>query len=1412
MRGQGSPSYFILIISLALLPNIRLVHVRACAAIGIWGLFFIPLFIPPVLPIPTAQALQTIGVAQPARIGEGRGVVQFTDLESHPVSQDRALDREEDRRSETSSPPVGYGSIRLRISWGGGSPQQWKGQILNTAESEFVDHALLSMNGEVGAAVLCDRHRIVIDDWSEGTFGGIDVTVNFLPQATLQIELGNQQGEGVEIRDQIDIQELIHRKYVRQLDPTGNRLVISRLPSDRVSLNIDRSHLVFAPGADFEFGFQVNYSGHPSTRFNGRLKLKEVTATNPAGSGSGGQRLTAMLSSGSGTRNQTIDLGSLELDREGNSASQQVRVKVPDQEGVYLLTIELSPTWQQVSARAALQRSIEIVVLSHQSPSDQKKSEREAPWKRLTKVNLAGTDPQWLTSWRNVARKTGLAADDRNNWQGGATPSKRWVGDEEMLELPPGSWQAIPLVTEYVDRPHYVDIEYLSGQPMSLGISILEGDAEGQIPFYGVDSGLHIPNFLVDPSGEGDLRKKKKHRIYFWPQQRESYLLIANRDRKQVAVLGEVELFHGPSRLPPLPIQQRESHSDMVVGDPGRQFLAFYESPLFFRNFGARQVIDETTGQWLDNWSTFYLGADRLIQYLKAHGYSGAMINVASEGSALYPSPHFSNSPKLDNGIFFSNGQDPLRKDVVELLYRMFEREGLTLVPLLVLASPLPELELRRLQQPTLAQEINLISLNGSAPSRQLKHHLPIYNPLSEAVQQIVEDEIEQFSRRYGSHPSFAGLGIICRPDSYGHLPGQQWGYDQPSIQTFLSTLSPNTPKPDHWSEVQYLLTEVYSDAWLQWRVSAMAKWYQGMLAKIQSVSPNARLFIAPVDLYRNEEMQISLVPSLHSSTDFRRQMLKLGWTTELFSATPGLELLKPRRLAPNSSLTSNRVELGLENQRQVDDFFLQANSIGDIYSHRNSWAHFAELQQYPPFQQQRGTLMRLQPLVPAAEWSVVRFLNSFRAADPNYLVDGGWMLPVGQESETHDFIQQFRQLPTGPFQDVAIKSTETRIPTPPIIVRQLPNQQATWFYVVNPTPWPINTAINFRRSSEPSSEFGDLAINSFSNKLSSPQWEESRQQIYLRLPPFSFHACRSNQPIDLLDFGCELPDNGADRLRKQVYLLQTKLTAATGAKPVNLLTNAGFELEAPQSNGLEGWSLSVHDQATAKLVSADAAEGKQYLEIRNHSNSPVWIRSHPIRVPETGRLTVSMWLRTSQPHAQPPLRIAIDGTYADSQYYRFGSVGALAANSKVSQLSEDWQRFVVHFDDLPVEGIGDLRVGLDLMGEGQLQVDQVELYDRWFDDRDAKAISQRLASCGPLLSNPLTFESGRQLLSSYWMRFLDDHFFSAELIAKSEKDERQSADPQTVPSIQSAEKMESSQEGQDRNLFRRFRRSTNRR
>ena len=128
--------------------------------------------------------------------------------------------------------------------------------------------------------------------------------------------------------------------------------------------------------------------------------------------------------------------------------------------------------------------------------------------------------------------------------------------------------------------------------------------------------------------------------------------------------------------------------------------------------------------------------------------------------------------------------------------------------------------------------------------------------------------------------------------------------------------------------------------------------------------------------------------------------------------------------------------------------------------------------------------------------------------------------------------------------------------------------------------------------------------------------------------------------------------------------------------------------------------------------------------------------------------------IKTLDPDQQPPLRLAIEGRLNGQTYYRYANVGAHG-----KPLTDDWgeQPFLVHIDDLPVNGLTDLQIGFDLMGPGQVWIDQVQVFDMWFlkNERDELMIKFGLAKRA-LSKGEIT--NCLRVLSGYWSKFLSQN------------------------------------------------------
>ncbi len=147
---------------------------------------------------------------------------------------------------------------------------------------------------------------------------------------------------------------------------------------------------------------------------------------------------------------------------------------------------------------------------------------------------------------------------------------------------------------------------------------------------------------------------------------------------------------------------------------------------------------------------------------------------------------------------------------------------------------------------------------------------------------------------------------------------------------------------------------------------------------------------------------------------------------------------------------------------------------------------------------------------------------------------------------------------------------------------------------------------------------------------------------------------------------------------------------------PMAGLTNPSFEMPTKPGQ-IPGWLLlnaaggSFSLDAEGPPLSMKPA-GKQAARLES-KGPPVSLISDPIPSPRTGRLSVSVWLRTEDPQQQPILRLAIEYLNEGRDCYRCAQVG-----QGENHIGGQWSRFQLQIDDLPSTDLEKLQVRFDLM------------------------------------------------------------------------------------------------------------------
>ncbi len=206
-----------------------------------------------------------------------------------------------------------------------------------------------------------------------------------------------------------------------------------------------------------------------------------------------------------------------------------------------------------------------------------------------------------------------------------------------------------------------------------------------------------------------------------------------------------------------------------------------------------------------------------------------------------------------------------------------------------------------------------------------------------------------------------------------------------------------------------------------------------------------------------------------------------------------------------------------------------------------------------------------------------------------------------------------------------------------------------------------------------------------------------------------------------------------------------------------DVLENPDFEKSADSHKGVPGWSITSRDGVSVGLDSSAAHGGKQSAHLA--STGPVaCLVSRPLPAPTTGRVSMYVWLRIADPNKQPPLRLALESKIGGHDKYSYAPVGRLPNGAPTGvNLSNQWAQYIFQVDDLPLEGITSLRARFDLMGPGEVWIDDVQLCNLAFSRPEIIELSKLITLADAKLQSGQVCDC-LHLLEGYWPRFLDEN------------------------------------------------------
>ena len=890
--------------------------------------------------------------------------------------------------------------LRLRIAWGGGRERQWQG-IVTLSEGALAEPKPLGIEADEPASMYLeqngkdDQQRLIIRQRSSRAYDGCDLLVDAPLSAKCTIQLTASDAPDRPLKFEIPLSDVVEEFINKDLDGQGNRLLITRSPGDQLRVDFTRDSLLFTPGETFRFTVRPHLLPLPEGT---KIRLK-----------------VQLLPTGGGK-----EIWSSQFDAQvGRESPIAVELPTPEDEGQYdiVLGVANNQGWPQAVRRpltwnkTIAERKVQIMVLELQRPATNSRAEKE--FTQLLEIDPA--NPRWSDLSNRLTQLQMPKA--WRLWKGplgndNLKPYRHALGNLMQLnpnaDSPDVSWEAYWLPITQPGRPHILEVDYPSDVPQTLGISIIEPNAAGSIAPVGLDSGVEVQQEIISSA---DAPRMLRHRLIFWPRTNTPLVLMTNGRDHSPAVYGKIRLLSGGeqlSRAAPLPPRQNQ-----------RLIAAYLDRPLFPENFSASEAYDDWCGRSLDNWNTFYEGSSRLIGYLQHVGYNGLMLGVLADGSTIYPSKLVDPTPRYDTGMYFTSAQDPVRKDVLEMLFRMFDRENMQLIPSLEFAAPLPELEaIRRLGGPD-AEAIQWIGPDGkpwSATHPTQRGLAPYYNVLNVRVQNAMLAVLDEVVQRYAQHPSFSGIAIRLSADGYAQLPGPDWGLDDSTIAAFEQDTNVQVPGEgeDRYAQrAEFLAQDANRRLWQQWRADRLTQFYLKAQEVLLSARSESRLYLAGAEIIGGESAA-DIKPVLSRRATIAELYLRAGIDAKNLQSNKQLVFLRPEQISAGGNLAANAAELQLAQMPDNDRYFQNMSASGSLFFHAPREIRIPSFDQKSPIKPSYAWLVS-QP-APSNAQNRRRFIHALASLDSQAVFDGGWLLPLGQEDAIRGMVAAYRSLPAVKF------------------------------------------------------------------------------------------------------------------------------------------------------------------------------------------------------------------------------------------------------------------------------------------------------------------------------------------------------------------------------------------------------------
>ncbi|GHT42132.1 hypothetical protein FACS189443_4800 [Planctomycetales bacterium] len=836
-----------------------------------------------------------------------------------------------------------------------------------------------------------------------------------------------------------------------------------------------------------------------------------------------------------------------------------------------------------------------------------------------------------------------------------------------LIVLAPTGWWALPIPVSEINKPYQIEIEIDYSSNDSAEHS--PGNSQNHSPKPGiavVEFNEQQPQILFASElaqqeemahQQPEVQTVKTQQIIVWVKSTSPYLVLVNRDTQKPCSIKGVRL----AEILPTLGDDTNRLPKLFEGQAQRKILYNDLSPRFTENHhdasNSSASLFQTTAQYVD--------------LLCRNGYDGAMFTVLSKDVQLYCGAR-TFSEKRQN-------------DTLELLFRHFDREKLTLIPAIEFNMPVAMLETLLQQNPAMSKEIRFNEQD--------------YNILNPIVQDALTDIVRELAERFGKHPSFGGVAIRLTPQSYAQLPLEYFSASRATAAQFQASLE------------------------------SLTQFYTRLASGTAAQKNGAKLYLDIGTLFEQESVKQYCTAALPQRSSPVHVLHRCGLDLKRLNETQAVVVVKPNRTGGNPGLSATDYCYGALNERDAIPLFAKNGAITAVELFAPTYEHFVAAAK--DAQSRRPLIKQL------AQCDVISCF------DENVLNLNR------NDSALCDVLETYRCLPNAAFQNFNTGNESVQ----PLTVRHYKTDQALYVYLLNDAPYQIEAAMTF--DAPTGAALNELTSKRMIRPLNGNVWRAT-------LMPYDLLAVRLDDPnASIQKAEVSRPDNmcGENGLyRQKVEELSQRLHTVRNGIHWDKLLNPDFETESGwqafgQNLRVEFDPNHYHDGKTSIRLTNDLTNNG----LTNAAGSVGALMSTEFECPSTQRLWLTAFVGMLPNAAEIPLEIVLSAKYLGHDYNSSAAVGAslLAKLPGIRpQNGVCWQQVVVPFDQLPVEGLENLRIGFQLTGHGAVWIDNVKLYSVAFSS-DEMVELQKILLAADSRCKEKRFTDLSNLLEGYWAQYL---------------------------------------------------------